>query len=155
MNRWVSGVTVLLIGASVGCEMRQASAPPRIRYGEAPCDTCRMLISEERTAAALRTAAGDVQQFDDIDCLLRGVAAAAGSVTHVWVHAYDAERWLNAQEAWYVMSPELMTPMGSGLAAFATQAAADEAARQQRGSVLRWADLPRATRQDGATDEGG
>ena len=141
MNRWLGGATALLLGASLGWGAGQTSEPPRIRYGEEACDRCRMLITEARTAAALRTAAGDVQRFDDLDCLLRALAAMPGPVTQVWVHAYDTDRWLHADEAWYVVNPELMTPMGSGVAAFGTQASAEEAVRQPQGTVLRWADL--------------
>lgn len=58
-----------------------------------------------------------------------------------WVHDYTTEQWLDASDAWYVRSPEIQTPMGGGIVAFAKREDADSLAAQRDGEVLRWETL--------------
>ena len=134
---WI--VTSLLLA---GCEGRPSARPPTIRYGEEPCVQCRMLIGDARYAAALVTAAGEAQKFDDIGCLIRYQAQHPESPQAVWVRAYRADEWLAADQAVFVHSTELATPMGSGLVALAAEKDAAQWGREMRGEVVRFEELP-------------
>lgn len=59
----------------------------------------------------------------------------------IWVNDFESQTWLEAEDAWYVRSPELRTPMDWGLAAFATEEAAKRRAQELGGEVLRWSEL--------------
>ncbi|MBI1952646.1 MAG: nitrous oxide reductase accessory protein NosL [Candidatus Omnitrophica bacterium] len=125
-----------------GCQERSSARPPAIRYGEEPCAQCRMLIGDARYAAALVPAAGEAKKFDDIGCLIRYQAQHPEPSTAVWVRAYRADEWLAAEEAAFVHSAELATPMGSGLVALAADEDAAQVGREMRGEVVRFEELP-------------
>ena len=121
----------------IGCSSSSArAAPPAIRYGEEPCAHCRMLISEPRFAAALVSVSGDAQKFDDIGCLLRYRAQHPSAAQRLWVHDYQTEAWLTASAATCVQSSALVTPMGSGIIALATQSAAARIAQTTHGQFV-------------------
>ena len=136
MTRWATGALSSLLGLLiVGCQAPRADQPPQIRYGEETCAFCGMLISEERFAAALTTATGETEAFDDVACLLHDLTRPDRSKVHVWVHDYHSGRWLEAPRAVFVHSDDVPTPMGGGLFAFSTQEAAEQFARDVHGTV--------------------
>ena len=134
----LSGLLSLLI---VGCQAPRVDQPPQIRYGEETCAFCGMLISEERFAAALTTATGDTEAFDDVGCLLHSLDRRDRPMAHVWVHDYSSGRWLEAPHAVFVHSADVPTPMGGGWFAFSTQEAAEQFAREVHGTVMRFGQL--------------
>lgn len=136
----VSDTAILVLGVVLmGCEAGQARLP-RIRYGQDICARCRMIISEERFAAALVNEAGEPAVFDSIECLIQDPRARkpAGAM---WVHDYESDHWLDARSAWFVRSPKLLTPMGGGLIAVAGADAAHRIAGQVTGEVMEFAHL--------------
>lgn len=143
---WRAPAAVLVAALmAVGCQRRGAEAPPKIRYGQEACVACRMLITEERFAAAVDTPAETVV-FDAIECLVRWVAAGA-EARRIWVHDHDSSAWLDGRTAWFVHSRELVTPMGAGLVAFATEQAARGLAGRLQGEVLRFEQLLHSVRE--------
>jgi hypothetical protein len=107
-----------------------------------------MLISEPRFAAAYRSDA-DAAVFDDIGCLLDALDRAAletqpnavgdrdGSGARATVWFLDSDRnWMAADEVVFLRSAGLSTPMHGGIQAFASRAAAEEAAASAGGSVI-------------------
>lgn len=116
-------------------------APPDIAYGEDVCDQCGMIISDERFAAAaiVETAPGqtEARRFDDIgDMLAYREANPEVDVRRWWVHDHDSLAWIDAQEATYVQSEAIGSPMGFGLAAFADAAAAEAKLAEWGGETL-------------------
>lgn len=124
--------------ALAGCGRERDLGPPKIVYGQQECDECRMIISEERYAAGLAIDGpeGIVKQaFDDVNCMvdvLRRQSAAAIP----YVHDYDTLQWLDARAAHFLHSDNLQTPMASGLASFASRAAAQKLAERFPGKVI-------------------
>lgn len=127
--------TRLLLAAAVsGCAAADLSRPPAIRYGEDLCAECRMLIQDARFAAARLGPEGAVERFDDVGCLLRRMRSAPRAEGEVaWVHDYTGPDWLRAEAAWYVRSPRLLTPMGSGMVAVAGGESANALADTAQG----------------------
>jgi copper chaperone NosL len=111
------------IWAALGRAPADAGAPA-IQYGRDRCDACGMIISDARFAAAARQGAR-VSRYDDIGCLARhaGRELARGQAQG-YVHDAGTEQWLDAGGAAYVRSPAIRTPMGTGVAAYATPDAA-------------------------------
>jgi len=115
--------------------------PPEIRYGRDTCAYCGMIISDPRFAAAAAAADGTMTLFDDIGDLLAYRKENQPSWVAIWVHDYETQEWLSAEEAWYLLAPGIRSPMGWGLAAFTTEAAARARQAQLGGELLRWAEL--------------
>lgn len=132
----------LLFLSLAGCGGSPAPAPPDVRWGEDVCSRCTMIVSEERHAAAAAVAAARGHEFrvyDDISCLL-AEPDVAGFVAR-WVHDLEEVRWIGADTARYVPSRELRTPMGSGIAAFASAERAASFAGREGAEVLDWSAL--------------
>ncbi len=134
---------VLLTLSAAGCGRSSAPpAPPEVRWGEDVCARCTMIVSEERhaAAAAVATERGyELRAYDDISCLL-GEPDLAGFAAR-WVHDLEEVRWIGADTARYVASRELRTPMGSGVAAFASAERAAAFAAKEGAEVLDWSAL--------------
>lgn len=115
--------------------------PPEILYGQDVCDECNMIINEPRHAAAYVTAEGEARRFDDIGDMLAYNQRNQEDVHQFWVHDYNTEAWVKADEAFFVVSSGQPTPMGWGILAFADQASADAFIAGGAGQVVTWAEL--------------
>lgn len=138
---WPLLLAILLAGtvSISGCSDDVASGPPKISYGRDTCDFCHMIISEARYAAAYRDGNGKPYVFDDIeDLVLHAEEHGHSSEMTAWVHDYNTEEWLEVDDAWFVFSPEIPTPMAGGMVAFETEQAANDFAETVEGEVLRW-----------------
>jgi len=137
-------VTVLLVACDSEVDFDQ---PPDIIYGEDVCERCSMIINEARYAAAYMTEDGRAQLFDDIGGMLAHDKAEAEDVVVFWVHDFDTEEWLKAEEAHYVKGDHI-TPMGFGIVAFAEQKRAENWAAEQGGMVMTFGELMGAKLMD-------
>lgn len=146
---------VALVGPLVGCGGEDPDAPPEISYGRDVCDSCGMIISEARFAAAYRTADGTTRRFDDLgDMVDYGLETSELGGARVWVHDYDTEEWLEAPAATYVLAAGFETPMSRGVVAFSTRAAAEALATDLDGDVLSWDELVAVARDGGLEPQG-
>ena len=130
-------VLMTIVSCSSGPDFDE---PPDIRYGEDSCERCLMIINEARFAAAYLTDAGETRLFDDIGGMVAYNDEISEDVAVFWVHDFDTEEWLKAEEAFYVESQQ-QTPMGFGVIAFAEQQRADQWATENDGLMLSFADL--------------
>ncbi|GJM40008.1 MAG: hypothetical protein DHS20C20_02900 [Ardenticatenaceae bacterium] len=115
--------------------------PPEIVYGQDVCDECSMIINEERFAASYITKSGDIRRFDDLGGMLLYDHKHQEDVHIYWVHDLDTKAWLNANKSHFVLNAELVTPMGWGLAAFATQEQANAYVTENGGVIADFAML--------------
>ncbi len=130
----------MLTALLAACGGPEPDAPPEIAYGLEECSHCRMIVSEERFAAATRSADGSIARYDDVGCLLAAIEAAGEVPQRVWVHDADSVEWIDAGTAVFVQEEARATPMGSGLVALANP----EAARRRVGesqTVYEWDEL--------------
>lgn len=135
-----------------------ADGPPTVRYGQEGCARCRMIINDDRFAAALVTTDGDGLKFDEVGCLIEYRTAHPDSARAEWVRGYQTGQWHDARQAFFVHGPKLHTPMGSGLAAVPGREQADALAAELGGRVLRYDELPaflKAQEAAGAGPPGG
>ena len=113
-------VGLLLLAACGGGE-DFANEPPDIIFGQDVCSECNMIINEANFAAAYWTVDGEARRFDDVGEMLKFMHENAEERASTWVHDVNTAEWLRAEEAWFVMSAGLMTPMGTGVAAVANE----------------------------------
>jgi copper chaperone NosL len=141
----VSVVLLLVFALAVGAcaEGQTVVEPPVVRYGEDRCAHCGMIISDARFAAGFLYEVGEGRYksviFDDIGDMVHYAGEQDGQTIRAWyVHDYATEEWLDARQAHYVVSEEIQSPMGYGVAAFDTRAAAEALAAEKNGDVLDW-----------------
>lgn len=112
------GVLTLAIA---GCRRGEDLSPPKIHYGETECELCRMIVSDERFAAAAVFKSTDGVKkiaFDDMGCLFVYMQENPEQAVTGYVHDYDSRAWIEASRATFYRSEAIQTPMASHLAAF-------------------------------------
>lgn len=147
-------IVFLILTFLVACRSPvDLSEPPEIRYGEDTCTECGMIISEPRFAAAYYTVDGDARRFDDIGGMASYHAENQEDVAQFWVHDYDTEEWIIADQAFFVMSDQIHTPMDFGVVAISGQSRAQELASEFNTMVMTFEAVMESFK-DGTTSHG-
>jgi copper chaperone NosL len=107
------------------------------------CHHCKMAISERRFAAQLLSRDGEVSKFDDIGCMIQYLEGRKDKdgIAACFVVDFHSREWIDAQQAYFVRSSALKTPMSGNFAAFKFMSGAEEAAAAYGGKLLRFAGL--------------
>jgi len=139
--RW----SLLLIAACLlAC---REPAPVPIVWGEDVCEHCHMTITDPRFAAELLTRTGKVMRFDDIGCLAEfsmGDRVTEDQVHSRWVMNYlHPEEFLSVEDAIFLHSDSLRTPMNHGLLAVRPSPAADSLREALGGRLMTWPEVLR------------
>ena len=106
------------------------------------CAFCKMAISEKQYAAEFLNRDGDVFKYDEIGCMASYVAEkkVGDSVAAFYVVDFHSKRWLKAEEADFIISPNFHTPMGGGMVAFKDRSRAEAAAAANQGRLISFAE---------------
>jgi len=128
-------IAMMLLATGCG-QSPDTGMPPEIRYGQDLCEECGMIITEPRFAAAYYTEEGTAHIFDDIGGMCMFHLQHQENVASFWVHDYETEVWIEAEQAHFVQSSELYTPMAFGVVAFSDLEQAAGLAKETGGMVL-------------------
>jgi copper chaperone NosL len=135
---WLVAGLLLVVAACGG--NAAASGPPDINYGRDVCVECNMIISEPNHAAAYRLPDGTEKLFDDVGGMVKhGRAQGEFDTATAWVHDYETEEWVAVEDAFFVPTLSVATPMGHGIIAFGDRGRADVFAAAVDGQVIDWA----------------
>ena len=136
-----AGVALLLPLLFVQC----ATGPQPIQFGKDNCSFCKMTIMDKRYGAELVSVKGKVFKFDDINCLVlfdRQGEVPSTEVAGRYIIDYGHEgSLLEIENAVFLKSDGLKTPMASGIAAFNTLKDLDKVRNGIDGAVLKWPDV--------------
>lgn len=139
-------VALALVAPAAACAPAGEPQPPEIALGHDVCDMCGMIISEARFATALLLADGRTLKFDDPGEMFAYHRLNPEPAARAWfVHDYRSEKWSRGEEAFYVSSPEIRSPMGYGIAAFAQRPAAEAFAHAIGGHLMTFEEAMAAT----------
>ena len=138
------GLTLALVLAACG-----EPGPVPIAWGERECDYCHMTTVQPEYAAQLVLRTGKAFIFDDPGCLaafVREGTADSAAVHSLWVNDFLAPNAppLRVEEAVFLRSDRLRTPMNHGFAALHPGPSADSLAAALGGTLVRWADVMRS-----------
>ena len=118
--------------------------PEPIQYGHDECSYCKMTIVDKAHAAQLVTKKGKQYKYDAIECLVWNInevpELALNSILLV-ADYHSPGNLLPAEEAAYIISTGIKSPMGSQAAAFSTREAADKYNSTLQGELLSWKEL--------------
>lgn len=133
------GIVMMLVLAN--CQ--SATLEPVAIEAHDMCAFCRMSISEKQYAAELIDRDGEAFKFDDIGCMtnFRKEKKNDGSIRATFVMDFERREWLKAEDAFYVRSAEIKTPMSGGIVALKAESNAQAAAAKYQGTMLRFTEL--------------
>jgi copper chaperone NosL len=136
----------LLLALAAGCDgdEKWPPDPSPIALGEEACAFCRMIVSDGRYAVESIARDGTVEYFDDLGCLAEARRGAPTDLAAIFVRDHATQTWVRGDAAVVIRSKELGSPMGFGLGAFSTRAAAEaEAARRGDARLITLEELLR------------
>lgn len=126
-----------------GCAEQRGPEPPVMYFGQHECDVCRMIISEDRYAAALviESSGGagryEHRRFDDIGCLFQfEINEPDHDIVARYVSDARSGQWLDAETAVYLHSMSLKTPMAFHLAGFPAREDAVAMQQEHAGDII-------------------
>ncbi len=133
----------LIIGVTVLANCQKQAVSPVALTPEDTCSYCKMAISEKQYSAELIDSEGQAFKFDDIGCMATFIKSKKNVAKTIasFVMDFNERQWIKAEDAHYVRSSELSTPMNGGLIAFKTEANAQDAAGKFHGKLLRFKDI--------------
>lgn len=121
---------------------REAEIKPVDIAAEDVCAHCKMALSEKQFASELITPEGEALKFDDIGCLLdyRKEKPDTKVAAYFFVD-YETKQWVKGNEARFVKSSEITSPMSGGVIAFHDRAKAEAAATKYKGKIYNFEEL--------------
>jgi copper chaperone NosL len=127
------GVLIIFI-SSCGNHPEESPKAVQIHLGEDTCSACGMIISDDRFGAQQHRKGYSPALFDDLGCLLK--ESSPKSVDSIFVRSFENSSWIPASSAFAVMSKEIHSPMGYGIATFPTEQAAQTYAAGFQGATV-------------------
>ena len=119
--------------------------PQPLVYGKDGCHTCKMTLMDKKFGAEIVTKKGKVYKFDDVNCLMNfynsGIEPEENISYRLIVDFSNPEKLIDAQQAFYVKSDGIKSPMASSIAAFEKKSDLDRYNKEWRGIILAWGEV--------------
>jgi copper chaperone NosL len=130
---------ILVLFILTGCEVH----PVPIEFGKEECSFCKMTIVDRQHAAQLVTKKGKQFKFDAIECMLNSLNQKQNSRDNqiFLVSDYGKGKMTNAEDATYLISQAIKSPMGAFLSAFSLKKEALTTKDQHGGEIYTWEEI--------------
>jgi copper chaperone NosL len=116
--------------------------PSAFNIGKDNCDDCKMTIMDAKFGGEIITKKGRVYKFDDAHCLANFIKSNNVKKEEIagiaFMNYENPNTFLKAESAFFVVSPQLKSPMNSNAAAFSNEQAAQKTAKEANGVVENW-----------------
>ena len=135
-----SWLIIAIIGLGfVSCEIK----PQPISYGKDVCAYCSMIIVDQQHGSELITAKGRIYKYDSIECLINDTKDQDESEIAMKLcnHYHTPGELIPIEQASFLISEGIPSPMGAFLTAFDTNSSAIKAKEEHGGSVFSWDEL--------------
>ncbi|MEO6732688.1 MAG: nitrous oxide reductase accessory protein NosL [Ferruginibacter sp.] len=141
----LNSISILIIGllsfSLTGC----STGPQPIRIGMDNCDYCKMTISDNRFGAEIVTKKSKIYKFDDEHCViafLHSKKINREQIAGIYFIDFSAPHQLiPAEEAHFLQSPGLKSPMGGNIAAFSNEDSLVKLLPTIYGNKISWEDM--------------
>ncbi|MDX1671098.1 MAG: nitrous oxide reductase accessory protein NosL [Balneolaceae bacterium] len=140
-NLYIKG---LILTAAMLLLASCSQQPEKIHYGSDECEFCKMMITDNRFAAQLVTDKGKVYKFDAIECLADYINEQPGKAegAKFWVSNFaNPGEWVGVDQAHFVKSEEIQSPMGESLLAFCTVEQRRNHLSEFNGKPITWEEI--------------
>ncbi|MFI5185792.1 MAG: nitrous oxide reductase accessory protein NosL [Chitinophagales bacterium] len=143
-NKKLKSVSKVSVAASVllffifSC----SNKPQPFSYGKDVCDNCMMTIVDPKFGGELITKKGKAYKFDDLACMIHFLKSGPINENDISqklvINFQNQNDFIDAGKAFYLISPELKTPMGGNAGAFVSQQEAENNKTRIPGDVMNW-----------------
>ncbi|MDP9229540.1 MAG: nitrous oxide reductase accessory protein NosL [Bacteroidota bacterium] len=137
----ISAAASILVLLFTSCNTK----PQPFAYGKDICDDCKMTIMDPKFGGEIITKKGKIYKFDDAYCLAnfmkKGNVKEADIAQTVFIDYSNDKNFLDAKSQFFVVSPQLKSPMNSNAASFSNKDAAEQKAKETNGIVKNWDQL--------------
>lgn len=142
----------LLIATLLSC----SSKPEPINYGSDACSFCKMGIVDKTHAAQAVSSKGKQFKYDAIECMINDIQHNGNTDMEVMLVAdyLNAGEMINAHDAFYLISPEIPSPMGANLSAVKSKAQAEKLQQEFSGDIFSWQELLNRNKTDNHSHQG-
>lgn len=137
---------VISLAVFYGCEPK----PQPIHIGSDQCDYCRMMITEQEFASQVLNQQGRAFKFDSVECMAAYDLSSENreNFHSLWVPDFlNREEWLRAEEAIYLHSETLRSPMGLFLTAYSNREEAVEMQIEYGGELVSYEEVKKIVQQ--------
>lgn len=117
--------------------------PSKIEYGKDACHFCTMNIVEKTHATQIVTKKGKSFKYDAIECMLNDLLERDNNkIGLFFVTDYlNPTTLIDATMATYLISPEIQSPMGANLSAFASKEDANNFVKINTDKLFNWKEI--------------
>ena len=139
-REFISFLALALMLALVRC----STGPEPLQYGSDACYFCKMTLMDNKFGAELVTRKGKVYKFDDVSCMLNFYHSGFEDqdFAHKLIVTYEKPGTLiPVEDAFYLKSGEIRSPMGSEVAAFETMESLSTYTKKWNGIYLAWGEV--------------
>lgn len=137
--------TIPVVGMLIVLLSSCSSKPAAFNIGKDNCDDCKMTIMDAKFGGEIITKKGRVYKFDDVHCLANfmksNTVKQEDIAQTVFINYAQPNTFLPSASSFFVVSPQLKSPMNSNAAAFANEEAAQKTAKETNGTVVNWTKL--------------
>lgn len=130
---------ILVLFILTGCEVQ----PVPIMFGKEECSFCKMTIVDRQHAAQLVTKKGKQFKFDAIECMLNSLNQKHNAQENqiYLVSDYGKGTMTKAEDATYLVSQAIKSPMGAFLSAFSSRTEAMTTKDLHGGEIYTWEEI--------------
>ncbi len=119
-----------------------SNKPQPFNYGKDVCDNCKMTIVDPKSGGEIITKKGKVYKFDDAICMIHFLKSGALKENEisqrVFINFQTQNDFIDINKAFFLISPELKTPMGGNAVAFISQQEVDKMRSTVPGETMTW-----------------
>ncbi|MBK6814387.1 MAG: nitrous oxide reductase accessory protein NosL [Saprospiraceae bacterium] len=133
-------MTALLLIISTMLISCKTSSEPFV-IGVDACQVCKMGIVDTKYGGELITKKGKLLKFDDIGCMIKHLKTnSSGSIISqaLTMDYLKSNHFIPVDSAWFLISPDLKSPMNSHVAAFADLSSVQNHQTKYPGEILKW-----------------
>ena len=137
-NKFNYALTFIIISL-ISCEVK----PRDIKYGYDECKFCKMRVMDKQHALEIVTVKGKVLIFDSIECMLKKTKEIdENEIKFILTNTYEEPSVLyNAYESTYIISEDILSPMGMNLTAFQDEESAIDFINHNSGEIYNWEEI--------------
>jgi copper chaperone NosL len=113
--------------------------------GQDECHICKMGVADFRFGGEVITKKGKIYKFDDTGCMIdflnSGNVQEKEIALRVIMNYEKPNEFINVNDAWFLVSPTLKSPMNSNAAGFTNIVAAEKINESKPGEIIKWNEL--------------